>query len=65
MRMPMSQRKRREIHATARAIGPRMASVTTIDGARISATRSARSSAQVLGITSANTTTMTPMIAVA
>ena len=62
---PISLRKKRETQATPRAIGPRIARVTTIDGARISATRSARSSAQVLGITSAKITTITPTMIVA
>ncbi len=65
MRTFISRRKKREIQATLRAIGPRMVRVTMIDGARVSATRSARSSAQVLGMTSAKITTMTPMTSVA
>ncbi len=62
---PINLRNKREIQATPRAIGPRIARVTTIDGARISATLSARSSAQVLGITSAKITTMMPTMIVA
>ena len=60
-----SLRKKRETAATPRAIGPRMVSVTMIDGASARATRSARSSAQVLGMTSAKITIRTPMTRVA